>query len=182
MRFISDIGIDVIHKRVSSVTHWLLNQMTAIQHSNGKRLVHIFGPTHMIGRGGTIAFILLDPDGNMIDTQKVEALANRERISLRTGCFCNPGSGELVHNLSREIMAQAFEMPTGMSFNEFSEWVRTEHNRNPNTIRISVGVATNFSDIYRFMTFLQRFIDQLSSEIHKVETESAPIGLKRDSA
>jgi selenocysteine lyase/cysteine desulfurase len=32
---------------------------------------------------------------------------------------------------------------------------RIEENRNPRTIRISDGIATNFADIYRFMTFLQ---------------------------
>ena len=32
-------------------------------------------------------------------------------------------------------------------------------------IRISVGVATNFADVYRFMCFLQGFVDRTVDEI-----------------
>jgi selenocysteine lyase/cysteine desulfurase len=95
-----------------------------------------------------------------LDYRKVEALANREKISLRTGCFCNPGTGEIAHNLTREEMAQAFDHSEPMSFNDFFDWARREHGRNPSTIRISVGIASNFADVYRFMNFLTSFIDK----------------------
>ena len=106
----------------------------------------------MEGRGGTISFSLDDPEGSRLDYRKVESLANRENISLRTGCFCNPGSGEIVHNLTKEEMAQAFNRPTSLSFDEFFDWARNEHGRNPSTIRVSIGIVTNFADVYRLMS------------------------------
>jgi len=182
LRHISNIGIDVIHKRVGCFTGWLLDQMTALHHSSGAPLVQIFGPTNTVNRGGTISFSMDDPDGNRLDYRKVEALANRENISLRTGCFCNPGTGEIVHNLKREEIAQAFNRSEPMSFDYFFDWARREHNRNPSTIRISVGIATNFTDIYRFMTFLHSFVDRPEASIEQIEVECPTYGLSRDSA
>ncbi len=182
LRHIEKIGIDIIHARVEWLTGWLLDQMTAIHHSNGTSLVEIFGPINTIDRGGTISFSLDDPEGCRLDYRKVEALANRENISLRTGCFCNPGTGEIVHNLTRDEMAQAFGQPEGMSFDDFFDWARSEHGRNPSTIRISVGIATNFADVFQFIQFLQSFIDRVEADIHAVEVEYPIYDLSRDSA
>ena len=182
LRHISNIGIGTIHERVGCLTGWLLEQMTALRHNNGAPLVQIYGPTNMVERGGTIAFSLSDPEGIRLDYRKVEALANRENISLRTGCFCNPGTGEIVHDLKREEMAQAFNRPEPMSFDFFFDWARNEHDRNPSTIRISVGIATNFADIYRFMRFLASFIDKPEAAIQTVQVEYPIYDLMRDSA
>ena len=182
LRHITKIGIGTIHERVSCLTGWLLDQMIALRHSNGTPLVQIFGPTNTIDRGGTISFSLDDPDGVRLDYRKVEALANRENISLRTGCFCNPGTGEIVHDLTRDEMAQAFNRPDPMSFDFFFDWARTEHNRNPSTIRISVGIATNFADTYRFINFLTGFVDKHAEAIETVQVEYPIYNLMRDSA
>ena len=182
LRFISKIGIGTVHERVECLTGWLLDQMTALRHSNGRKLVQIFGPTNIENRGGTISFSLDDPVGVRLDYRKIEALANRENISLRTGCFCNPGTGEIVHNLSRDEMAQAFNRPEPMSFDFFFDWARQEYGRDPSTIRISVGIATNFKDVYRFMNFLAGFIDKPEAAIQSVEVEYPIYNLMRDSA
>jgi len=182
LRHITKIGIGTIHERVSCLTGWLLDQMTTLQHSNGTPLVKIFGPTNMIDRGGTIAFTLYDPAGDLLDFRIIEALANRENISLRTGCFCNPGTGETAHNLTKEVMAQAFAKPVGMSFNDFADWAYTQHGRSASSIRISVGIATNFADIYRFMKFLASFRDKSKAILQTVEVEYPIYNLLRDSA
>jgi selenocysteine lyase/cysteine desulfurase len=182
LRYISKIGIGTIHERVECLTGWLLDQMTAIQHSNGRPLVKIFGPTTTEARGGTISFSLDDPEGRRLDYRKVEALANRANISLRTGCFCNPGTGEIVHHLTRDEMALAFGRAAPMSFDYFFDWARREHGRNPSTIRISVGIATNFADVFRFMNFLAGFVDKPEATIQSVQVEYPIYNLMRDSA
>nr|MBC8496386.1 aminotransferase class V-fold PLP-dependent enzyme [Chloroflexota bacterium] len=182
LRHINDIGIELIHERVTCLTGWLLDQMTAVTHGNGTPMVQFFGPTNLQERGGTIAFSIDDPQGIRLDYRRVEALANRANISLRTGCFCNPGTGEIVHHLTREEMAQAFNQPIAMSFDHFFDWARSEHGRNPSTIRISVGLATNFDDVYKFMNYLQGFKDKPEAEIQDVEVEYTIYRTLRDSA
>ncbi len=182
LRHIASIGIDIIHERVACLTGWLLDQMIKLRHSNGRPLVQIFGPTNLKARGGTISFSVDDPEGTRIDYRRIEALANQANISLRTGCFCNPGTGEIVHQLKQEEMAQVFNQPTALSFDDFFDWARNEHNRNPSTIRISVGVVSNFADVYRFIQFLHTFKDKLDADIQVVEVDYPKYGLLRDSA
>src|SRR6266545_5499197 len=56
---------------------------------------------------GTINFLnllFLHPDGHVIDERYVERVARKHNISLRTGCFCNPGAGEVAFTISRETL------------------------------------------------------------------------------
>jgi molybdenum cofactor sulfurtransferase len=182
LKHIKKIGIDTIHERVACLTGWLLENMTTLKHSNGAPLVHIYGPTNMEGRGGTIAFNFDDPDGEHFDYRQVEALASQANISLRTGCFCNPGTGEIVHNLTREDMAQAFSQPSSLSFEEFYTLARTGFGKNPSTIRISVGLVTNFADVYHFMAFAQTFLNRSAAEIAALELVRPSHASPRDSA
>lgn len=182
LRHIEDIGIDLIHERVACLTGWLLEQMTTLKHSNGKPLVHIIGPTNMQERGGTIAFNLNDPQGKRLDYRTVEALANHEYISLRTGCFCNPGTGEIAHHLTRDLMAQAFIQPKAVSFDELYDWAGSKYDLFPSAIRISVGLATNFADVYAFMQFLEGFVDKPKAELQDVDVEYTVYSTSRDSA
>jgi hypothetical protein len=44
--------------------------------------------------------------------------------------------------------------------------------KTPSTVRISLGVASNFADVYRFMAFAASFRDRLAAEV--LTDESAP--------
>jgi selenocysteine lyase/cysteine desulfurase len=163
--FLDGIGRDAVHQRVGCLTRWLLEALTGLRHRNGRRLVEIHGPVDGRERGGTIAFFVRDPDGRVVDDQRIEELANQARISLRTGCFCNPGAGEVAHGLGPGDMARWFGRADAMSFLELRDRLSAEHGHTLSAVRISVGVATNFADVYRFVCFLQGFADRTASEI-----------------
>jgi molybdenum cofactor sulfurtransferase len=160
LEHVAAVGIDAIHDRVVALTGWLLGEMGRLTHSNGSAMVRIFGPRDMEFRGGTIAFYLLDPDGSTYDVHRMEELAGRESISLRTGCFCNPGDGEVAHNISRDDMAECFvghEAP--VTFTECHDIIRDASGKMPNTMRVSFGIASTLADAYRFMAFAAGFRD-----------------------
>ena len=46
--------------------------------------------------------------GRRYDVFSIEAAADRRGISVRTGCFCNPGDGEIAHHISRDDMDGCF--------------------------------------------------------------------------
>ncbi len=119
LRHIARIGYDTIHTRVTCLAGWLLDQLAALQHSNGKPVVKIYGPldTHM--RGGTITMNFFDPRGHFVDHQRVEECANQHNISLRTGCFCNPGGGELALGLSADELNTCFAHQTAHGISGF---------------------------------------------------------------
>ena len=157
---LAEIGIDAVHDRVAALTGWLLGEMGRLSHSNGEPMVRIFGPADMCERGCTVAFYLLAPDGSIYDVHRMEEFAGRERISLRTGCFCNPGDGEVAHHITRDEMAECFSCPTEpVTFTECHDIIRDASGKMPNTMRVSFGLASTFSDAYRFTAFAAGFRD-----------------------
>jgi molybdenum cofactor sulfurtransferase len=182
LRYIDQVGLDVIHRRVAGLTGWLLDALCGLSHRNGRRVVQIHGPTHTVERGGTVAFSMHDRNGRPIDDLRVEELANRVNISLRTGCFCNPGAGEAAHQLAGEHMRKWFGRANPMTYLELRDRIRMEHDRFPSAIRISVGVATNFADAYRFLCFLQGFVDRSVAEIDQPAFAAGPVTLQGDGA
>ena len=161
LRHIESIGIETIHERVRTITAWLLKRLTELHHSNGMPIARIYGPTTTDMRGGTISFNFFDPNGKLIDYRIVEDLANKHQISLRTGCFCNPGAGETAHGLTEDEIKQALAKEQRMNLDEFILVL----GRIVGAVRISVGLVTNFEDVYRFMEFAHQFIDQEAETI-----------------
>ena len=171
---IDRVGLDAIHRRTGCLTGWLLDALAGLRHEGGRRLVRIYGPGGTVERGGTVTFSLHDRDGRRIDDLLVEQLANRRGISLRTGCFCNPGAGEAAHRLGAEHMRKWFGRGEPMSYLDLRDRIRIEHGRLPSAIRISVGVATNFADVYRFACFLQGFVDRSVADINQSAFAAGP--------
>ncbi len=172
LHHIESIGIECIHDRVIYLTDWLLTQITGLKHDNGLSLVHVQGPTTVEQRGGTISFSLNDPTGQRLDYRRIEMLANKANISLRTGCFCNPGSGEISHNLLKEEMATAFGREKSVSFDELYVMAAENYGKYPSSIRISLGIVSNFQDVYAFMNFLEAFKNRPAAEMNSLPIRS----------
>jgi molybdenum cofactor sulfurtransferase len=182
LEFIEEVGLDAIHGRVTALTGWLLAALLSLRHASGEPLIQLHGPTDTQARGATITFSMDDRDARPVDDRRIEELANRVGISLRTGCFCNPGAGEIAHRLTGEQMRKWFGRGEPMSFLELRERLLVEHDRLVAAIRISVGIATNFTDVFRFMCFLQGFLDRSVGEIGEAEFVSDNCRIVRDSA
>ena len=110
LRHIESVGMPVIHRRVDHLTRRLLAGLPALRHRDGSPLVRLYGPADDVDRGGTIPFNLLDPAGGVVDFWAVEAAAAERRISVRTGCFCNPGSSETARGLTAADMERVFAL------------------------------------------------------------------------
>ena len=160
LKHIEAIGLEMIHERVTCLTGWLLDTLLALRHRNGARLVRVYGPVDTTLRGGTIAVNFYDPQGSLINHRRVEELASQLDISVRTGCFCNPGAGEVAHGLTRAEIEQAFKNADRMTFEQFLSVLESEAGKSAGAVRISVGLMTNFADVYRFMTFAQSFLNE----------------------
>lgn len=165
LRHLQNIGIETIHDRVASLTSWLLGSLLALRHSNGTGVVRVYGPTDMEARGGTLTVNFYDPQDVLIDHRRIDALAGRAGISLRTGCFCNPGAGELAHGLTQEDMAAAFADGERMTFEQFLSVLEDRDGKSAGAVRISMGLASNFADVYKFWEFAQGFIDHAAGEV-----------------
>lgn len=178
LKHISSIGIEKIHERVHCLTGWLLDCLFALTHQNGRPLVRIYGPTNTNQRGGTITFNLYDPDGRLFNFHRIEELAGKENISLRTGCFCNPGAGEISEGLTIKDIGEGFTKE--LSFPQFISMIEHKSGKSAGAIRASVGLATNFSDVYHFMGFIHSFLDKNTDKIGNVEFDIQTCRVIRD--
>jgi selenocysteine lyase/cysteine desulfurase len=137
----------------------VLGQLTGLRRSNGRPLAVLYGTPATEMRGGTINFDVMDYHGRLVEHLHIEQCANRQAISLRTGCFCNPGAREQALNLSAEELEGFFRRTGRMTLGQFLEALHTPGGDGRGAVRISLGVASNFADVYRFMQFAQSFVD-----------------------
>jgi molybdenum cofactor sulfurtransferase len=158
LKHLESIGYDVIHERVRSLAGWLLDNLTAMQHSNGRYLVRVYGPTTMEGRGGAVTLNFYDKEGKAMDHRFIEEQANEATISLRTGCFCNPGAGEVALGISRVELDVCFTSPGHEDRLSVDDFRLCIDGKSSGAVRISVGMVTNFNDVQRFLTFARELL------------------------
>ena len=160
LRHLGSVGIDKIHERCRCLAGWLIDELLALHHANGKPLVRIYGPASTEGRGGTVTMNFYDPHGAVIDHLHIEEEAARNNISLRTGCFCNPGGGEIALQLSKTELIGCFNQPHIEASHRFTpdDFRLCVDGKSTGAVRVSLGIASNFADVYRFVHFVRRFL------------------------
>jgi selenocysteine lyase/cysteine desulfurase len=151
LAWIESIGMDVIHERVRYLTEQLLAGLTGLRHGNGAPMVRIYGPTDVRDRGGIVSLNLLDPQGVLIDERLVAAESAAQGISLRTGCFCNPGAGEGAFDLTRGQLKGS----RGWGVQTIDEYLVRLDLLTGGAVRVSLGLASNLADVDRFLGFLR---------------------------
>jgi selenocysteine lyase/cysteine desulfurase len=154
------VGLEVVQARVRCLTGWLLEQLLGLVHSNGRHMVRIYGPADTTMRGGTVTMNFYDPDGHLLDYRRVEELAGLQGISLRTGCFCNPGAGETAEGLTEEDIRAAMEADSEMNLPRFLQFVQHRGGKSAGAIRVSLGIASSFADVEAFLRFASELRDQ----------------------
>ena len=153
LEFISVIGMERLKERVDALAGMLYQKLSQMRHNNGAPLVRILGPQDRRLCGGTVAFNVLDRNGVVIPVQTVEDEAASRGVSLRTGCFCNPGVDEANHSISNDTLKAYFEEKAHGDYFDFM----TFSQQTRGAVRVSVGVATNRTDIEALLDLLSVF-------------------------
>lgn len=168
LQHLESIGMETIGERVRCLTGWLLDNLYALRHSNGHPMIRIYGPTTTVDRGGTVTLNFYGPDEKLLDYRRIEELANQQGISLRTGCFCNPGAGEMAEDLTPEEIQGIMDDEPNLNLPRFLQMIQYREHKSAGAIRVSVGLVTNFADVYRFLHFAASFRDQTNLNIGEV--------------
>jgi selenocysteine lyase/cysteine desulfurase len=159
LRHLERIGMDTIQTRVHALTGWLLRKLLDLRHANGRHMVRIYGPATMTMRGATLTMNFYDPDGHLIDYRRVEELATERHISLRTGCFCNPGVGEAAEGLTEADMRAAVESGA-TTLPRFVQMMQQRGGKSAGAVRVSFGLVSSIDDAARFLQFAEELRDQ----------------------
>jgi molybdenum cofactor sulfurtransferase len=159
LEHIRSIGFETIHARVHCLTGWLLDNLSKLKHKNGEPLCRIYGPLTTSKRGGAVTANFFDQTGKPIDHRYIEAEANKHNISLRTGCFCNPGAGEVALGFSKPELAACFSQPgheQRLSLDDFRICI---DGHSSGAVRVSVGLVSNFDDVQAFLKFSESLLN-----------------------
>jgi selenocysteine lyase/cysteine desulfurase len=132
---LDEVGMPRLTEHVTRLTRRFLSQLTAIPN------VRVYGPANMIARGGTVTF---NVDG--VSYATVEARAREAGVSLRGGCFCNPGAAEAAFGLERDQLASCLDaLDTTFTIDRLSACTGTTLG----AVRASFGLATTDDDLRR---------------------------------
>jgi selenocysteine lyase/cysteine desulfurase len=151
LAWVNDIGMDRIHQRVMCLTGWLIDRLAGLRHSNGEPMARLYGPANTHDRGSTVAFNLLDPSGRVIDERAVAEATAAAGISIRTGCFCNPGASEGASQLT----TQAWRAAARARIQTMDQYVEFLGLPSGGAVRASLGLASNIDDVERFLAFVE---------------------------
>jgi selenocysteine lyase/cysteine desulfurase len=103
-------------------------------------------------RGATVAMNFLDREGGVIDHRRIELLAAERGISLRTGCFCNPGAGEVALGLTKGEIETCFSgSGEQLTLEEFRGCIDPQ--KGTGAVRVSLGMVSTLEDVEAFIAF-----------------------------
>ena len=139
---------------VAQLTSALLDGLRALRHDNGTPLVRVYGPSETADRGGAIAFNVCDRRGELIPYWMVETRARHANISVRGGCFCNPGASETAFALDPTRIVNCLEQ-LGADFTP--ERFSTCSKAAVGAVRASLGLANNAEDVRRALELVASF-------------------------
>jgi selenocysteine lyase/cysteine desulfurase len=118
---LDDLQMPRITAHVRELTHVLLEGLRAIPN------VVIYGPADLTARGGTVAFNVRG-----VPYAEVETRAREAGVSIRGGCFCNPGAAECALGVVADARSKGLV----------------------GALRASVGLANNRADVDRLIGVL----------------------------
>ncbi len=157
--FLDEIGMSNLRRHVGALTDELVDALRTLTHRDGSPLVRVYGPRDRYDCGGTVAFNVLDPRGDVVPYEEIEARARAAGISVRGGCFCNPGASEKAFGFVADRAVRCIEETSraGWNVRDFARRMKACGGAEAvGAIRASVGIATNESDVRRLFEMLGR--------------------------
>ncbi|PHT57928.1 hypothetical protein CQW23_00291 [Capsicum baccatum] len=143
------LGLILTSTRARYLTNWLINALTRLQHPHAEDIHHplvkIYGPKIHFSRGPAVAFNVFDWKGQKIDPTLVQKLADRNSISLSCAFLQHIWFSKMYDDEKKtilETLKSSDHKKSGVS-----------------VITVSIGMITNFEDLYRLWSFIARFLD-----------------------
>ena len=155
--FLDEIGMSNVRRHVGALTAKLVAELRALTHHDGSPLVRVYGPHDRYDCGGTVAFNVLDRRGDAVPYGEIEERARDARISVRGGCFCNPGASEKAFRFVADRAARCIEETTRGGWNQREFAARMTACRGADAVgavRASVGIPTNERDVERLVELI----------------------------
>ncbi|MFL5581508.1 MAG: aminotransferase class V-fold PLP-dependent enzyme [Gemmatimonadaceae bacterium] len=154
--FLDEVGVDRVGAHACRLAALLRAGLRALRHASGEPVVRVYGPPGAdtaetaCDLGATVSFNVLRADGVAIPFGRVERAARRAGVSVRGGCFCNPGASEAAFGLPPERTLGCLQ---AMAEGEWSvdRFARCLEGVAVGAVRASLGMSSNERDVERLL-------------------------------
>jgi selenocysteine lyase/cysteine desulfurase len=154
---LAEVGMARLSAHASRLTSLLLDGLRGLTHRDGSSLVRHYGPADTDDRGGTVAFNLVDRERRVIPYWVVESRARARGVSLRGGCFCNPGASEAAFRFDAATTGRCLRTG-GFTIERFAACMQDAGaDVAVGALRASVGMANNEADVRRAIDVMAEF-------------------------
>jgi selenocysteine lyase/cysteine desulfurase len=147
--FLEDVGMDRINRHATRMTTLFINGLRSLRRRDGSPLITIYGPGSSSDRGATVAFNIRGRQRAAVPFATVVDRARDEGVSLRGGCFCNPGASEAAFSFPVVESASCLRdvSESGFTIEKFAECMGPQVP--VGAVRASFGIASNRRDVER---------------------------------
>lgn len=154
------LGLILTSSRARYLINWLINALTRLQHPHTEDIHHplvkIYGPQIHFNRGPALAFNVFDWKGQKIDAALVQKLADRNNISLSCAFLQHIWFSKMYDDEKKTIL-ESTQRSSGDDYN--NDIKKGKLNCGVSVNSVSIGMMTNFEDLYRLWSFIARFLD-----------------------
>lgn len=153
LKYLGQVGMPRLSNYLQQLGAKLNQELRDLCHPNGQPRLKVYGPADRKNCGANFLFNVLDDRGNIVPFATVEAAAAAQGISLRAGCFCNPGVDEAIHGVAGEALERLLANNPQASFADLAR----DNDTGRGAVRVSLGVATVRKDLNALISFLNGF-------------------------
>ena len=156
--FLESVGVENIERHASGLAMQFVRELSARRHDNGTPVAEIYGPRIATDRGATVAFNLATELGATIPFAQVEQRARAARVSVRGGCFCNPGASEAAFRFPADVAARCLSGTAqgGWSISRFADCLQGHP---VGAVRASFGAPSSVRDLQRLLAVVDSFVN-----------------------
>ncbi|KAH0643197.1 hypothetical protein KY290_034802 [Solanum tuberosum] len=162
------LGLILTSSRARYLINWLINALTRLQHPHTEDIHHplvkIYGSNIHFNRGPAVAFNVFDWKGQKIDPTLVQKLADRHNISLSCAFLKHIWFSKMYDDEKNTILESCDDDNYNSNNNNNNKKKKKKKKKGKlscgvSVISVSIGMMTNFEDLYKLWSFIARFLD-----------------------
>ena len=150
-------GFEGVSRHALYLRRRMVDRMMFLQHYHDGPVIEFAFDNDKVEYGPIIMFWVIGLDGQRVGAEVVMSLASLNRIHLRGGCFCNPGTCEDSKEENDDIEERQCGFRNGKG-----------------SLRVSFGMSSSKSDIDAFIQFIETYF-VIKDQVLNVESEEKKV-------
>lgn len=166
-QFLSGLGLEEVGKRSSILARWLELKLSELQHSTklGSPLCRVYGLS-VKNKGATVMLNFFDCNNAIFPHSLVRQALENADIIVRNGCFCNLGAvQQATYTTAGAEHCELDKTEKILDCKTFDDKILNKGHCG--AIRVSLGLGSNFRDVYCFYLFAKGLLNIEAAGLEK---------------